>query len=57
MELTGEANFKPKLVRSKYHFTLIKGAIHQEGIIITNTYTLNNGTLHFIKKTLLIIKA
>jgi hypothetical protein len=53
-----KTDFKPKFIRrdKESHFTLIKQIIHQQDIIIANTYTLNFSLLNFIKQTLLDIE-
>jgi hypothetical protein len=47
-------DFKLELVKrdKEGHFTLIKGAIHQEEITIINLYALNINIPSFIKHTL-----
>jgi exonuclease III len=50
--------FKLKLVRRDTgHFILIKGAIYQEQITITNFYLPNLGALNFIKHKLMNLKS
>jgi hypothetical protein len=51
-------DFKHKLVKraKEGHFILIKGAIHQEEIIIINLYAPNVSALNFIKHTLKDLK-
>jgi hypothetical protein len=51
--------FKPKLVRrdKEGHFILIKGAIHQEQIIIINLYASNVSVPNFIKHTIMDLKS
>lgn len=47
-------DFKPKLIRRgrERHYTLIKGKIQQEGIVILNIYSSNTRSPKFIKETL-----
>jgi hypothetical protein len=52
-------DFKPKLLRrdKEGHFILIKGAIHQEEIIIINLYGPNAGAHYCIKHALMDLKS
>lgn len=51
-------DFKPKMVtrHKEGHYIAIKGSIHQENIIIVNTYTLNIKALKYIKQILMDLK-
>jgi hypothetical protein len=57
--ISDKADFKLKLVRldKESHFILIKGALHQEEIIMFNLNATNDSTSNFIKHTLLDLNA
>jgi exonuclease III len=57
--ISDKTEFKLKLLKrnKEGHFILIKGAIHQEEITITNLYAPNVSAPNFIKHTLKDLKA
>jgi exonuclease III len=59
MLILDKVDFKLTLIKQdkEEHFIIIKGAMHQKGIIIINLYTPNVSAPNFIKYTLWDLKA